>query len=1014
MDALEKRNKYNTEYVKQPTTIQLIIAWSNQTYGRNDKTMTAVRNFHNRTGDDFRDNAEAVQALGLRKIIMENDARRLQREDAKEKKRLYDEEQARLREEQRIRREARRLRNEARQVKREEKMLRRIERANRKAVKKGEGKYTYKSQYGNTTQLGARLYVDGINLQFTTDTFGDLTRIINRLLRDLPEGFRFSIRLDGDIVRYTNEGVEVEIPNDTIAITRVGDNLDYHLEELMNHKRIEMPSDRVAIIKTVNIFFEQNQGGSFTTEGFDELKALLPKHKVISPKSKKNCGQVCLKLYKADTDEKGFLPLAYMVSRSPVPVVDNIDDVGDECILLYDNHYYIVKSLELLKVQRAEKSKATRAITKAVKKSLEVLVYDIETTNKKVGDNIEQLPVMLSFTQDGETATTFYGLDCADRFVQYLLDNPEIKNVYGFNAGNYDHILIRNSLIRAGMSLEECRRSVNSIIRIKALVCGRANPKATNGYNKPREIIFGDLINYTTGTLAQNLDALGLKPKGTFDYNLINENMTGDDLMKLTEYCEWDTMGAYKLYESLRDPLAKLGLDINELFTLSQGAFKLLKKTWHKTMMADFRQPKFLDDIGRKASIGGRTEVFKHFFKSDQYDAVKDGTVQYDELDDYLKYLDVVSLYPSAMANNPYPVGKAVQVGYLGWNYIGENDEGAEEFYGKYEIDNGHLGIYQCNIRKPKDIKFPVVYSKKEHSYNLNDSSGEWHTNIDIDEMIRFGYQVEIMNGVNWGCGEHIFKKYINEMFERKNKAPKGTPEYSNAKLMINAVFGKTLQNDDHVEYFVIKNKDDLVKMYKGRELARFTMEWDFTGGEETGYYTYTTPNNIKGMTSKMGHIGAFILSYSKKVIYEQLAKTDAYYMDTDSLFVHRTDAENIPQGKALGEFADDLDGGRIIKAIFISKKMYYLEYIMPDGSIRVKSTGKGVQRKAIKLEHYEAMLRDEVVGIKKDFQPKRNVKEGKILFTSPVKQIKMNSGGRIFIGLNTSLPLGHYELIRK
>lgn len=1011
MDALEKRNKYTAEYVKQPTTLQLIIAWSNQTYGRNDKTMTAVRNFHNRTGDNFQTNAEAVQALGLRKIEMENDAIRRLREDAKEKKRLYDEEQARLKEEQRIRREARRLRNEARQIKREEKMIRRMERANRKAVKTGEGQYTYKSEYGSTTQLGARLYVDGINIQFTTDTFGELTRIINRLLRNLPEGYAYSIRLDGDIVRYTNEGVEVEIPNDTIAITRVGPNLDNHLEELLNHKRIEMPSDRVAIIKRVNIFFEQNQGGSFTTKGFDELKALLPEHNIISPVSKKNCGRTCLKTYKVDSNEKGFLSLAYMVSRSPVPVVDKIDDVTEECILLYDNHYYIVKSLKLIKAQRAEKSNATRAKTRAVKKSLEVLVYDIETTNKTVGDNIEQLPVMLSFTQDGETATTFYGLNCADRFVQYLLEHTEIKNVYGFNAGNYDHILIRNSLIKAGMSLEECRRSVNSIIRIKALVCGKANPKATNGYNKPREIIFGDLINFTTGTLAQNLEALGLKAKGTFDYNLINENMTGDDLQKLTEYCEWDTMGAYKLYESLRDPLAKLGLDINELFTLSQGAFKLLKKTWHKTMMEDFRQPKFLDDIGRKASIGGRTEVFKHFFKSDQYDAVKDGSVQYDELDDYLKYLDVVSLYPSAMANNPYPVGKAVQVGYLGWNYIFENVEGDNEYYGKYDYDEpGELGIYQCNLRKPKELKYPVTYSKTDHSYNLHDSSG-FYTNIDIDEMLRFGYQVEIMNGVNWDETSYIFKKYIGEMFERKNNAPKGTPEYSNAKLMINAVFGKTLQNDDHVEYFVIKNKEDLVKMYKGRELERFTQEWDFTGGEETGYYTYTTPGSIKSMTSKMGHIGAFILSYSKRVIYEQLVKTDAYYMDTDSLFVHRTDAEKIPQGKNLGEFADDLDGGRIIKAIFISKKMYYLEYVMPDGSIKVKSTGKGVQRKAIKLEHYEAMLRDEVVGIKKDFQPKRNVKEGKILFTAPVKQIKMNSGGRIFIGLNTSYPLGHCSL---
>jgi hypothetical protein len=230
---------------------------------------------------------------------------------------------------------------------------------------------------------------------------------------------------------------------------------------------------------------------------------------------------------------------------------------------------------------------------------------------------------------------------------------------------------------------------------------------------------------------------------------------------------------------------------------------------------------------------------------------------------------------------------------------------------------------------------------------------------------------------------------------------------------MINAVFGKTLQNDDHVEYFVIKKREDLIKMYSGRELSRFTMEWDFTGGEETGYYTYITSGDEKKMTDKMGHIGAFILSYSKRVIYEQLVKTDAYYMDTDSLFIHRSDAEKIPQGKELGEFSDDLDGGRIIKAIFISKKMYHLEYIMPDGSIKIKTTGKGVDRNAMRLEHYEDMLEGDVVKITQDMLFIRKVQSGKVLFKDkPVKKLKMNSGGRIFTGLNTSYPLGHMDVV--
>jgi len=430
-------------------------------------------------------------------------------------------------------------------------------------------------------------------------------------------------------------------------------------------------------------------------------------------------------------------------------------------------------------------------------------------------------------------------------------------------------------------------------------------------------------------------------------------------------------------------------VDINKLYTRSQGAFKLLKDTWKNGVMEDFRQPKFIDNIGRSASIGGRTEVFKHYFQSMEYEDIVSGKISYDNMTDYLKYLDVVSLYPSAMAHNKYPVGRC------NTTRVFQEDK---------------LGIYNCNITKPKNLKFPVCFDKEHKSYNLLDCSG-WYTSVDINEMRKYGYTVHVVDGIYWNESESIFHDYINSMYEMKNKAKKDTPEYISAKLMLNAVFGKTLQNDDHVEYFVIKNREDLVKMYTGRELSRFTMEWDFTDGKETGYYTYTTKVENHEMTNKMGHIGAFILSYSKRVIYEQLQKTDAYYMDTDSLFVHRSDAENIPQGSELGMFSDDLKGGCIIRAIFISKKMYHLTYVMPDGTIRTKSTGKGVEREAIKLTDYETMLTGKPVKITRKLQFVRKVQEGRILFTQPTKQLMMNSGGRFFIGMNNSLPDGHEDL---
>jgi hypothetical protein len=940
---------------------------------------------------DLQTSAETIRVLTLERLQFENDQRRRQREQAEAERLAYMREREARRQAKEARRQAKEARRQARALKRQKRIAKMIKRQALRNIQEGVGKYTYKAEFGSQTQTGANISVSNLNIPFTSDNMDEIEIVIKSLLTRLPAGYYYSVKLNGDTVKYTSDGVLVESEDTTIAITRVGYDLDKHVDELRNHKRIEMPSERVAIIKSIYIFYEPNQGGKFTCKGFDDVKEALQNHKVFCPKTRENCGKVCLSMYKVDVEE-GHLSLEYMKSKSPVPVTDSMEEAKtfEECILLHEKHYYIVKSKELMKTQAKFRDQARKACNKLK----EVLVYDIESVRHGEGDIQNQMPVMLSWTRDGENATTYYGLDCSDRFVKYLLskEGRGVKYVYAFNGGNYDHILIRNALIQNGLMLEESRRSVNSIIRITARVGGvevKPTKKRPEPYTKSREIVFSDIRNFTNGSLAQNLKSLGLTSKGSFDYDKINENMEGEDLQKLTEYCEWDTCGSFKVLEKLSEPFTKLGLDINKLFTLSQGAFKLLKQTWKETEMEGFRQPKYVDELGRLASIGGRTECFKHYFKSSEYDDVKHGKKAYDEMEDYLRYLDVVSLYPSAMSKNLYPIGQHKNT---------------------FGYKKGYLGIYNCVISKPNNLKYPVCYDKSRGSYNLLENSG-YYTSVDIDEMRRYGYKVDVGDGVYWEESSNIFTKYIDEMYKLKNQACKNTPDYNNAKLMINAVFGKTLQNDDTVEYFVIKNKADLVKMYTGRELTRFTMEWDFTGGDETGYYTYTTSGNEKKMTDKMGHIGAFILSYSKRVIYEQLVKTDAYYMDTDSLFVHRCDAEKIPQGKELGQFSDDLDGGRIIRALFISKKMYHLEYVMPDGSIRIKSTGKGVDRKAMMLEHYEEMIEGNTVKITQDMLFIRKVKEGKVLFKNkPVKQLKMNSGGRIFKGLNTSYPLGHMD----
>ena len=1010
MEILERLNRYNEQYQRVPAQHEPLINFANNQFATNYRTLDSIRRYMNRSGIyNLSTIGDTVRVLGVEKARAEN-------EQAQENRRLAEETQTRLREEKaqrkalraeaKIQRRAERAeRNRLRAVRREAKALSNARGVNN-PVQIGEARYTYKSSFGSNSQYGRQRFVEGLNLPFTSTSpyIEELIGIIGRCVAQIPAGYYYSVRLQGTIFK----GNSIEKIFTTIAITFPSNNIDEHIEELLNHSNIDLPSDRYAIIKDVSVFFEPNQGGKFTQKGYDNLREELQKYKVFCPKTMENCGKVCLAMYNIDVEE-GHLPFAYMKSKSIVPVVDNTADVTDECILLHEGHYFVIKSLKKLaedkrvsnrvrskKMRESEaykskqaEDKIKRKIKEMAQKTHEVVIYDIESEKRVDSEQTRQIPVMLSHTDDGKNATTYYGLDCADRFIKYLL-SPQgalVKYVYAFNGGNYDHILIRNAIISNGLSIRECRRSTNSIIRMTALVCGKQ--KKDGSYADAREIVFADLLSFTRGSLRANFRDYGIAEKGTFDYEKINDHMEDEDITKLREYCEWDTCGSFKLYEKMRDIFNELGLNMNELFTLSQGAYKLLKATWKGKSMDKFRQPKYVDGLGRKASIGGRTEVFKHSFVSEDYETIKSGGKTYEQITDYLQVLDVISQYPSAMASNPYPVG---------------------DYTHTKTFQEDYLGIYECSITKPTNIKFPVVFDKSRGSYNLLQHDG-FHTSVDIKQMREYGYVVTVIEGVYWKKSEHIFEEYIMKMFEKKNTATKKTPTYEMYKTFINAVFGKTLQNDDHEEYFVIKSMEDLEKMYKGRNLRQFKMEWEYYEDGPVGYYTYVTAGKEKQTTDKLGHIGAFILSYSKQKIYRELSKSDAYYMDTDSLFLHRSDAEKVQTGVNLGDFSDDLDGGRIIKAIFISKKMYYLEYVMPNGSIKVKTTGKGVERGALESVDYENMLNNEVVNVTKHLHFVRDVKNGRVLQTTPSKNIKMNSGGRVFIGVNNSVPLGYVEV---
>jgi hypothetical protein len=791
---------------------------------------------------------------------------------------------------------------------------------------------------------------------FTNDNLGVMNAILDRIKDEIPNEYIFGVSIRGfRFERNIEDGKMYKVGDEKrIFLSYLTDDMERVKDELQNSGRLEPPSDTYYETSVFQVFYENKQGGTFKKISYDDLEM----YDIYSPSSK-NCGRECLKYYNVDI-EKGMVSFAMMKANSPVPVLkfekgekreefNKLSKSLPEFILLREDHFVRCilktenKKQKLIKRMEITEEKVEKQIKKLELKKVSVFDFESGNINKK------QVPLFVGL-YDGKTYTYKIGEKCLEEFVSSM----DCEYYIGFNSGNYDYILLRPELIRQGWLIQESKRSCNSVMRATI----------TKG---ERIIHFLDLINFTNGSLASNLNAYKCSiQKGELDYSKIKPDMTDEFKNELIEYCRLDVMGTYELFRKLEEPYNENGMTILELFTMSQGAYKILKRSWKKNGYLQHTINRNDDDFFRKAVKGGRCEVYKREFKSTQYEKIKRG-LKFDNINDYMRALDVNSLYPSAMAKNAYPIGEHKST----TKYI-----------------DGKLGIYKVQVVKPKTLNIPV------NSDNLIDGE-EYLTSVAIERGKRYGYKYKIIYGKYWDECEYIMRDVIEELYEIRQKTNSSSPQNKNAKLMMNSMYGKTIQRDEKITHFVINSDDDLVNMYKGRKISQFKGEW-ISG---VGYYEYH--EILPFMTDKKSYIGAFILDYSKEIMTDLLQVSEPFYTDTDSIYIDNKFSSKFDIGKELGKFSDDIDG-KIIYACFVAKKLKYIEYINKDNEIKVEITGKGCNVKDLTKNDFRKMIKGLTIENKNEKKFKRNLYEGQVEIVIEKKDIKMNDGNRIFNGNNS------------
>lgn len=234
---------------------------------------------------------------------------------------------------------------------------------------------------------------------------------------------------------------------------------------------------------------------------------------------------------------------------------------------------------------------------------------------------------------------------------------------------------------------------------------------------------------------------------------------------RLLDYLRGDVEQLYKLVERVYE---MSGLSLDQFLKATTAAGLSLRmfeamETDHATRYLHAPgsriSPK-LDEVLRRAYLGGRCEVFK-LWTGEAW------------------HYDCNSLYPSVMHDDEYPIDAPTESGF------------PQQDFDSYLVSGQGFGIARANVITPDDIRLPLLGIRNDdgkHIYPVGKFAG-WWTFMELAEAVRIGYQVYVQEAwVSWRGGR-IFHRFVEHWAEVKHRSYGGKREF--AKLVLNGLAGK-------------------------------------------------------------------------------------------------------------------------------------------------------------------------------------------------------------------------------
>ena len=451
--------------------------------------------------------------------------------------------------------------------------------------------------------------------------------------------------------------------------------------------------------------------------------------------------------------------------------------------------------------------------------------------------------------------------------------------------------------------------------------------------------------------------------------------------VQLLEYLESDVISLAQVIAKFQSEIhAKYGINILRCLTLPSLAFKIFRSNYYdldNTPIATIQGK--VDDAIRQSYFGGVVDAF----------------IPYGE--NLFKY-DINSSYPASMKLD-MPVGNPIFV------------DGINIDLQDFSI----FGFYYCEVSTPQNVPsnwnplLPVKSNGKTIT-PLGSWKG-WYFTEELRYAVEHGYNVKLIHGYNFERGKP-FDAYIDNWYDIKCTAPKGSVLYFMSKLFLNSLYGRFGMNTQLAITEII-SIDQLESLMDNTVIQNVTylddnqvmidcitpgIDLDDDIGNSKANKNYRQPRTNVAIASA-------ITAYSRINVnrYKNITGNPCFYMDTDSVILQNPLPEDMVNSTTLGMMKLE---HTIKRGIFLGPKSYCAEYYTPNNVVAYECKIKGLAAvkptqnlpKGVNKPSFDQMLsllyKD--ATIKLDHQIwQRDLESGTILVKNQPYQLRMTFSKR-------------------